>query len=62
MGIVFAKTKEIVAYQFRGADELIFDFLAAVERACAEEGVAFEFETDQIELEIEEDDDAQTDE
>jgi len=51
-----------VAYEFRGADELICDFFAAIERACAEEGVAFEFEADEIELEIAEDDDAQTDE
>jgi hypothetical protein len=47
-----------LAYEFRGADELICDFFAAVERACAEEGVAFEFDSDEIELEIEEEDDA----
>lgn len=57
----FRKTNEILPYEFRGADELICDFFAAVERACAEEGVAFEFESDEIELEFEEDDDAQTD-
>jgi Family of unknown function (DUF6516) len=57
----FRKTNEILPYEFRGADELICDFFAAVERACAEEGVAFEFDSDEIELEIEEDDDAQTD-
>jgi hypothetical protein len=57
----FRKPNEILAYEFLGADELICDFFAAVERACAEEGVALEFESDEIELEIEEDDDAQTD-
>lgn len=37
----------------------LVDLLAAVERACAEEGSAFEFEAKEIELEAEEDDDAQ---
>ena len=53
----FRRTKEIVAYEFRGADELICDFFAAVERACKQEGVQFEFEADEVELEAEEDDD-----
>jgi hypothetical protein len=48
-----------VGYEFRGADELLCDFFAAVERACAEEGSSFEFAADEIELETEEDDDAQ---
>jgi hypothetical protein len=51
--------RDLVAYEFRGADELLVDFFAAVERACAEEGSAFEFEAGEIELEAEEDDDAQ---
>ena len=55
----FRHTKELVAYEFRGADELLCDFFAAVERGCAEEGSHFEFEADAIELETEEDDDAQ---
>jgi len=55
----FRHTKQLIAYEFRGADELLCDFFAAVERACAEEGSAFEFEADEIELETEEDDDAQ---
>ncbi len=53
----FRHTRELVAYTFRGADELLCDFFAAVEQACAEEGS--EFEVDEIELEAEEDDDAQ---
>ncbi len=48
-----------MAYEFRGADELLADFFAAFERACAEEGSAFEFDAEEIELEGEEDDDAQ---
>lgn len=55
----FRQIGQLVAYEFRGADELLGDFFAAVERACAEEGNAFEFEADEIELEAEEDDDAQ---
>ena len=46
-------------YEFHGADELICDFFAAVERACQEEDVAFEFEAGEIELELENDDDTQ---
>ena len=48
-----------MAYESRGADELLVDFFAAVERACAEQGSAFEFEAEDIVLEDEEDDDAQ---
>ncbi len=55
----FRHARELVPYEFRGADELLVDFFAAVERACAEEGSAFEFEAEEIELEAEEDDDAQ---
>ena len=55
----FRDARDLVAYEFRGADELLVDFFAAVERACAEVGSAFEFEAEEIELEGEEDDDAQ---
>ena len=48
-----------MAYEFRGADELLVDFFAAVERSCAEEGSAFDFEAEEIELEAEEESDAQ---
>lgn len=53
----FRRTAELVPYDYRGADELICDFFAAVETACRTEGVAFEFETEDVELEPEEDDD-----
>lgn len=53
----FRRPKQLVAYEFRGADELICDFFAAVEQACAQERVPFEFEAEEVELEIEEDDD-----
>jgi len=53
----FRRSKQLVAYEFRGPDELICDFFAAVEQACAQEGVPVEFEADEIELEAEEDDD-----
>ena len=55
----FRRARELVAYEFRSADELLVDFFAAVERACAEEGAAFDFEAEEIELEAEEDNDAQ---
>jgi hypothetical protein len=47
----FRRTKESVPYEFRGADELICDFFAAVERACETEGVPFEFDAEEVELE-----------
>ncbi len=46
-------------YEFRGADELICDFFAAIERACLQEGYPFEFEAEEVELEMEDDDDTQ---
>jgi uncharacterized protein DUF6516 len=46
----FKRTKELMAYEFRGADELICDFFAAIERACATEGVAFEFDAEEVEI------------
>src|SRR5690348_13630439 len=42
----------------RGADELICDFFAVVEQGCRHEGVAFEFDAEEVELEMENDDDA----
>jgi hypothetical protein len=60
IGIVFG-TPGNWWHEFLGADELLCDFFAAVEQACAEEGSAFEFETDEIELETEDDNDAQVD-
>lgn len=53
----FRRPKQLVAYEFRGADELICDFFAAVEQACKQEEVPFEFEADEVEFEAEEDDD-----
>jgi hypothetical protein len=55
----FRKPRELLPYDFRGADELICDFFAAIERACEEEGVAFEFETEAVDLDLESDDDAE---
>lgn len=52
----FRRTAELVAYNWRGADELICDFFAAVEAACRMEGVPFEFEAADVELEPEDDD------
>lgn len=46
-----------MAYDFRGADELICDFLSAVEQACRGEGVPFAFEAEEVELEMEDDGD-----
>jgi len=53
----FRRTQDLVAYDFRGADELICDFFDAVERACAEEGIPFEFESDETELSPDEEND-----
>lgn len=47
----FGATIDSIPYRFRGADELISDFFGAVERACAELGVPFEFEADDVEIE-----------
>jgi len=46
----------LVPYDDRGADELICAFFTAVEMACGQEGVPFEFEAEDIELEPEDDD------
>jgi hypothetical protein len=52
----FRRTKELVAYDYRGTDELICDFFAAVEMACRTEGAPFEFEAEDVELEPEDED------
>jgi hypothetical protein len=53
----FRRAGELVPYDFRGADELICDFFAAVEQACRQEGTPFEFAAEDVELEMEDDDD-----
>lgn len=52
----FRRAGELVPYDFRGADELICDFFAAVERACRQESTPFGFEAEDVELEMEDDD------
>ena len=47
----FRKTHEVVPYEFRGADELLVDFFAAVERACTHEDVEFAFDDELTDLE-----------
>jgi hypothetical protein len=54
----FRRPGELVPYDFQGADELICDFFTAVEQACRQEGVPFEFVAEEVELEMEDDDDA----
>jgi hypothetical protein len=51
---------ELVPYEFENADKLICDFFAAVEQACKQEDVPFDFEMEDVELEagLEDDDDA----
>ena len=53
------KPRELLPYEFQGTDELIGDFFAAVERACEQEGAPFEFEDEEVELDLESDDDTQ---
>ncbi len=53
----FRRTQQLVAYEFQGADQLICDFFAAVEQACRQDGVPFEFEADSADLEEEGNDD-----
>jgi hypothetical protein len=54
----FRRTADLVRYDFRGADELICDFFAAIEQACRREGVPFAFEAEEVEYEMESGDDA----
>ena len=49
----FQRTAELVPYDFRGADDLVCDFFAAVEAACAQEDVPFAFEDADIDMEPE---------
>ena len=52
----------MLPYDFRGADQLLCDFFDEVERACKSEDIAFEFDTDEVELEEEIDDDEEVSE
>ena len=47
-------------YRYRGAEQLLTDFFAAVERACRIEGVPFEFDAEDLlgDVPMEDDDDA----
>ena len=58
----FRQTAETVPYDFQGTDQLLCDFFDEVERACKSEGVTFEFDTDEVELEEEGDDDEEVSE
>lgn len=55
----FRNPRQLLPYDFRGADELICDFFTAVERACEQESVPFGFDADQVDLDMESDDDTQ---
>jgi len=54
----FRRTADLAAYDFRGADELICDFFAAVEQACRHVGASFDITAEDIELEDDDDTDA----
>ena len=49
----FRRAAELVRYDYRGADELICDFFAAVEQACRTEGVPFAFAAEEVDLDLE---------
>ena len=53
----FRRTVELVPYDFQDADKLLCDFFEAVRRACEQEGELFEFNAEDVELEIEAEDD-----
>jgi hypothetical protein len=53
----FRRTADAVSYDFRGADELIRDFFAAVEQARRQQGVPGACEADEVEYLMEEGDD-----
>lgn len=55
----FRRTAELASYTYRGADEVICDFFEAVEMACRQESVLFEFEAEDVELEPGNDDGAE---
>ena len=40
----FRKVRFVKSYEYRGADTLLSDFFAEVERACEAEGIPFEFD------------------
>ncbi|NPD69993.1 hypothetical protein HN018_27400 (plasmid) [Lichenicola cladoniae] len=52
----FKRTERLVPYIYHGTDELLVDFFDEVERACLADGVEFEFDDQEIELEEELDD------
>jgi len=54
----FRRTSDLATYDFRGADELICDFFAAVEQACRDVGASFDITAEDIELEDDNDTDA----
>ncbi|MEO8715812.1 MAG: DUF6516 family protein [Acetobacteraceae bacterium] len=51
----FRRPATLVRCDYVGADELICDFFDEIEKACRSEGVAFEFEAAEVELEDEDD-------
>ena len=55
----FRRTEELVPYDYRGADELICDFFSALEAICRQEDVPFEFEAEDVELDMEDDNDTE---
>jgi hypothetical protein len=51
----FRRTEELVPYDYVDADTLISDFFTAVESAFRQEGVEFDFDDREIELEGDDD-------
>ncbi|MGB7738852.1 MAG: DUF6516 family protein [Steroidobacteraceae bacterium] len=47
----FEATSDLLRYDFRGTDQLLCDFFAAVEQACNEAGVPFEFDLEDVDIE-----------
>lgn len=52
----FRRTEQLVPYDYQDADTLICDFFDAVERALRQEGGAFTFDDENIDLEDDDDD------
>lgn len=46
----YRNTAEVVAYEYRGADELICDFFEAIEKIFEREGIEFKFDDNETEL------------
>lgn len=44
----FRNLRLVKPYQYRGADRLLMDFFEEVEAACRREGIAFEFDEEDI--------------